>query len=349
MSEETTVTKEQEAKKVDNKKEFAEIRNLLQAAHKGIKEVSGKASNLRVSPSNNLVYPDFIIGKKSPEICKISPLAFSQLIKRFKIPEDFYKALSPDIRADIFNWFLASLPKEEKWGIDMLGKFVRGFIFGKDIRFTHELFLGVFITVLKEEIIIESSAFQDNEMIIRVILPNRVFTKGFENLGGNFAGIIASNSEFALHSPKLDLAIYRESPSSYILPRIMLGNSLKRYFRARFDKLGKDEAPASRLQIEMEDALCVKLEGAMGGVSTMAEKARKRALPVDKFPAWLEKIRIKYKFSKKFEEGVLERYKNEEPTLLGAAFAFAFVAGKITDNIKRTEMESLAGLLLETA
>jgi hypothetical protein len=79
------------------------------------------------------------------------------------------------------------------------------------------------------------------------------------------------------------------------------------------------------------------------------QKARKVEFSLSKFEKWIEKMRSKYRFASLITERAVKRFEAEEQNLWGAICAFAYIAGKARDDVKRYELECTAGLFLESA
>lgn len=314
---------------------FAEITE----RDKGVKELVGKACNLKMFASQPI--PDMLIGKGGEQY-NLSKFAFSQMCKHLNIPIDFINRLSPDLVKNICDWFISTIDKDKKWKIKTKGKYIVGFNIDTEYKINiKDAIILITDMIPEEKYIIDWFSVKEEEINLRLILPNRAISTKDESKDIVFAGLHINISEFQQFTPKINFIMCREKGASTIVP-IFKG---RRFFKIRNVKtLELLNTEINRCMNPFDE----RMTDIIDKCRKQTLKAENHKIDKDNLIKWLDAKRLKYKFAKNLCEKTVERFEKEEQNLLGAMWAFAYVSAKIKNINDRLAEEYMAGLLLDS-
>jgi hypothetical protein len=251
--------------------------------------------------------------------------------------------MSPDLMKNILDWLLGSIEKDKKWKIKTKGKYILGF--NSDIEYkinTKDAIILITDMIPDENYIMDWCAVNEEDIHLRIILPDKEIYKNEETKDVVFAGLHIHISEFQQFTPKINFIMCREKGGSTIVP-IFKG---RRFFKIRNVKtLELLNAELQRCMNPFEDRMKDIIE--MG--KKQLEKAKGyKIINKDELNKFLDKQRLKHKFAKSICEKTMERFEKEEQNYCGAMWAFAYIASKIKNIDDRLAEEYMAGLLLDS-
>ena len=334
-----TVNAKEKEEKIKERKELKVVFAEMEARDRGVKELVGKASNLKMFASQPI--PDMLIGKKGNQY-NLSEFAFSQLCKVLNIPKEFINRLSPDLVKNICDWLLGIIEKDKKWGIKTKGKYIIGFNLDTEYKVNGKDAIVLVTDMIPEEnYILDWFNVDESGIHLRVILPNKEIYKNEKTNDAVFAGLHINISEFQQFAPKVNFIMCREKGASTIVP-IFKG---RRFFKIRNVKtLELLNAEINRCMNPFDE----RMTDIIDKCRKQTLKAENHKIDKDNLIKWLDAKRLKYKFAKFLCEKTVERFEKEDQSLLGAMWSFAYVAGKIKNINDRLAEEYMAGLLLDS-